>query len=188
MRKCRNKACGERFTPFRMGQIGCCTGCEIVLAKDHIAKARNDRAKAERKADKARKEAIKTIPELKREAQTAFNAFIRFRDKDMPCISSGKPLSQEAIGGGFDAGHYRSIGSAPHLRFNENNVHGQSKQDNRYGAGRAVEYRIGLIARIGLEAVEALEADNAYHKWTADELKAIKTTYKEKLKELQKCQ
>lgn len=118
------------------------------------------------------------------EAQAAFNAFIRARDADQPCISSGRPLQQEAAGGGFDAGHYRSIGSAPHLRFHEDNVHGQTKQDNRYLAGNAVDYRFGLIARIGLEAVEALEADNSYRKWSIDDLKAIKALYREKLKAL----
>ena len=45
-----------------------------------------------------------------------------------------------------------------------------------------MDYRIGLIARIGLEAVEALEADNTLRRYTADELRAIKTMYREKLK------
>ena len=52
-------------------------------------------------------------------------------------------------------------GSAAHLRFDERNAHAQRKVCNRWGAGRAVDYRIGLVARIGLAAVEALESDNA---------------------------
>lgn len=81
-------------------------------------------------------------------------------------------------------GHYRSTGSASHLRFNEDNVHRQLVYCNRYGAGRAVDYRLGLINRIGLQRVEALEADNQPHKWTREELIAIKEKYKQKLKEL----
>ena len=86
----------------------------------------------------------------------------------------------------MDAGHYRSIGSASHLRFHENNCHAQSKHDNQYKAGNAVYYRIGLIGRIGPAAVEALDADNTPHKWTLEELIAIKAKYKAKRKELEK--
>ena len=86
----------------------------------------------------------------------------------------------------MDAGHYRSRGSAPHLRFDERNCHAQSKKDNRYLSGNAVDYRIGLIARIGLEAVESLESDQTPRKWTIEELKAIKAEYRQKLKELQR--
>jgi hypothetical protein len=50
-----------------------------------------------------------------------------------------------------------------------------------------VDYRIGLIARIGLARVEALETNNQVGKWTADELRAIKAEYRAKLKELEKA-
>jgi hypothetical protein len=92
------------------------------------------------------------------------------------------------IGGRFDAGHYRSTGSASHLRFDEANCHAQRKQCNRYGAGRAVDYRIGLIARIGWERVEELEASNSPRKWTREELIALKDLYVRKLKDLQRNQ
>ena len=49
-----------------------------------------------------------------------------------------------------------------------------------------MDYRIGLIARIGLAAVEALEADNTPRKWTREELIEIKQTYKAKRKELER--
>ena len=148
------------------------------------AKAARAAAKVERAETRRRKEAIKTIPDLIKEAQREFNGYIRARDQDQPCICCGRPLGDGDVGGAFDAGHYRSTGSASHLRFNEHNCHAQRKQCNRYGAGRAVDYRIGLIGRIGLEAVEALEAQNVPHKWTREELIAIRDTYKKKLKEL----
>jgi hypothetical protein len=47
-----------------------------------------------------------------------------------------------------------------------------------------VDYRIGLIARIGLAEVEALESDNRTHKWTHGELIEIRATYRAKCKEL----
>lgn len=135
-----------------------------------------------------RKAAMKTIPDLIKEAQREFNAYIRARDADKPCICCGEPLSagSGSAGGDFDCGHYRSVGSASHLRFDERNAHGQRKRCNRYGAGRAVDYRIGLIGRIGLGPVEALESDNRVHKWTREELISIRDTYKAKRKELEK--
>lgn len=137
---------------------------------------------------RARKAALKRIPDLIKEAQTAFNSFVRTRDEKKPCICCGFPLGEGDIGGAFDCGHYRSTGSAPHLRFDEDNAHAQRKYCNRYGAGRAVDYRIGLIQRIGLEAVERLESDNRVHKWQRDELIAIRDKYRAKLKELKNGQ
>lgn len=133
-----------------------------------------------------RKAAMKTIPDLIKEAQREFNHFIRVRDADKPCICCGKALASEGVGGGFDCGHYRSVGSAPHLRFDERNAHGQTKHCNRYGAGRAVDYRIGLIARLGVDVVEQLEADNRVHKWQRDELIAIRDLYRQKRRDLER--
>jgi DNA-directed RNA polymerase subunit RPC12/RpoP len=143
------------------------------------------RAKVDRAQTRARRRALETIPDLIRAAQKEFNAYVRSRDKDQPCICCGKPLGSGEVGGGYDCGHFRSVGSASHLRFDERNAHAQRKQCNRWGAGRAVDYRCGLIDRIGLAAVEALEASNEPHKWTHEELRQIAATYRQKRKELE---
>jgi hypothetical protein len=174
------EVCERVFVPERMGQVVCRPACAVKKARLFAATAK----KAERESIKRRKEAIKTIPDYIKEAQHAFNAYIRARDAGKPCICCGQPLGTGEVGGAFDCGHYRSTGSASHLRFDERNAHAQRKVCNRWGAGRAVDYRIGLVARIGLEAVEALECSNAPHKWNRDELIAIRDTYKQKLKEL----
>lgn len=174
-RKC--KVCTEPYIPRQPMQRVC--GVECARAE-----AVRVREKAERKEDKARRERIKTRSDWLKEAQTAFNAYVRARDAKMACICCGRPLFGADVGGSFDAGHYRSVGSAPHLRFDEDNCHGQTKQCNRWGAGRAVDYRIGLIQRIGLEAVERIEADQTPRKWTIDELKAIKAEYTKRAKEM----
>lgn len=173
---CTAPGCGRLFMPIRLMQSVCSPACAS-------RKVRSEK-KREREEIRKRKEAIKTIPTLKREAQHAFNAFIRERDKGKPCVCCGRPLGSDSVGGGYDCGHYRSVGSAPHLRFDERNAHAQRKDCNRYGAGRAVDYRIGLVARIGLATVEALESDNRIHKWTREELIEIKATYRRKLREL----
>ena len=45
--------------------------------------------------------------------------------------------------------------------------------------------RWSLPTRIGLARVESLENDNGTHKWTRDELKAIKAEYIRKRKEIE---
>lgn len=183
--------CKQKFTPERPSQIvhlECVEAWTLAQAEKREreeAKRLRMAARVERAETRRRKEAIKRIPDLIREAQIAFNSYIRARDAGKPCICCGRT---EAMGyglaaHGWDCGHYRSTGSASHLRFNEDNAHRQLVICNRHGAGRAVDYRIGLIARIGLARVEALESSNQPHKWTADELLAIKSTYRAKLKE-----
>ena len=181
-KKC--KVCPSMFTPSRMGQKVCGVLCALTFARSVRAKDEKREAVREMRADKVKREKQKTIPDLIKEAQHAFNAYIRARDAQKPCICCGKPLGDGEVGGLFDCGHYRSVGSASHLRFNVDNAHGQRKYCNRYGAGRAVDYRIGLIGRIGLVRVEALESNNEVHRWTREELIAIKATYTAKAKEL----
>ena len=185
-KKCKN--CGKEFVPMRSTAVACSYPCAKAWVDARNQKLKEKTAKlaqkVERQITKERKEALKTRNDWIKETQVAFNAYIRERDKDKPCICCNKPLGEAKHGGGYDAGHYRSTGSAPHLRFNEDNCHAQRKYCNQYGAGRAVDYRIGLCKRIGVERVESLEADQLPAKWTIDELKQIKQEYKDKLKRL----
>ena len=186
----RCKQCGKEFVPMRSTAIACSYPCAKAYVDAKNAKIKEQKAKQEAKIErqltKERKEKLKTRNDWIKETQVAFNAFIRERDKDKPCICCGKPLGESQVGGGFDCGHYRSTGSAPHLRFCEDNAHGQTKFCNRYRAGNAVDYRLGLIQRIGLERVEAIEADNEPKKWTIEQLKELKQYYNQKLKLLRK--
>ena len=183
---CKNPACRASFVPQRLGQAVCSPKCALATVEVQKAKEKKSLAQADRREIKVRKEALKTRGDHIREAQQAFNEYIRTRDQAAGhfCISSGKPLDWS--GNAVDAGHYRSVGSAPHLRFDERNCHAQSKQDNRFLSGNAVDYRIGLIARIGQEAVDALESDQSVRKYTVDEIKAIKAKYRAKTRELKK--
>ncbi len=171
--------CKKPFPPVLPMQRVCSPVCAGRFVRAKKAK--------EREEVKARRRALETIPELIAAAQREFNHFVRVRDAQKPCICCGRTRNDKDLltGSRWDAGHYRSTGSASHLRFNEDNCHRQLVYCNRHGAGRAVDYRIGLIARIGQERVEALESDNRVHKWQADELRAIRATYKRKLKELE---
>lgn len=179
-RKCAVKGCPTRFQPRNMMHKVCGPACSEVFAAA-------ERKRLDAKQIRERKAALKTRSDHLKAAQVAFNAFIRERDKDQPCICCGRTSEKQYLTGtNWDCGHYRSTGSAPHLRFNEDNAHRQLTVCNRHGAGRAVDYRIGLIARIGLTRVEALETDQAPAKWTAEELIAIRDTYRAKLRALKR--
>jgi len=188
-KKCKAPGCGKPFKPTMTTQKVCSIACAKAMAKD--PKLQKVAAKAitkqQRQELQERREKLKTKGEHLREAQAAFNAYIRERDRlaGFACISSGRPLDWN--GNAVDAGHYRSTGAAPHLRFDENNCHAQSKHDNRYLSGNVAEYRQGLIQRIGLAAVEALEADQAPRRYTIEDLQAIKVLYRQKLRDLKRA-
>ena len=171
------KVCRAKFDPRQPMATVCSPGCALTLAQSKRAKAEKVAQVQERRADKAKREKLKTKGEWTREAQAAFNAFIRARDAGQPCICCGRTSTGATSGGEWDAGHYRSRGSSPHLRFDERNVHAQLKQCNRYDSGNVVGYRLGLIARIGLAAVEALEADQLPRHYSIEQLRGIKAHY-----------
>lgn len=181
-KKCR--VCRCSYQPNKPLQQVCSVSCAIELANKKKVSLKRTADRLERAETRKRKEDIKTRAEWLREAQIAVNAYIRERDKNQPCISCGCILQGELLGGGFDAGHYRSRGSAPHLRFDLRNIHGQCKRCNRYLSGNVNNFRDGLLHRIGIESLLALESDNTPRKWSIDDLKEIKALYKRKLKEL----
>jgi hypothetical protein len=174
--------CPEFFSPRTSLQRVCGVKCAIAHAKILADKKNRSNALKTKRETRKKINDNKSIPQLIKEAQVAFNAFIRFRDRNKLCICCDKPYGTNEIGGKFDCGHFRSRGSAGHLRFNEDNAFGQRKYCNTYGA---LNFRAGVIKRIGLERTLAIENNNATHKWNKAELIAIKELYKRKLKELQ---
>jgi len=183
------RVCRVKFVPSSPLAAVCGVPCAIEHGKAITAKQKAKARSQERAADKVKREGFKTRGEHIADTQVAFNALIRYRDRNEVCISCDTVLStlDGALGGGYDAGHYRSRGSSPHLRFDLRNCHGQCKKCNRYRAGNAADYRIGLIVRIGLAAVEALEADQAGGGWTIPELIEMKADFRAQLKKLKEA-
>lgn len=194
-KKCRH--CGSQFKPQKPLQVACSISCALELAKAKEQRKRLDIQKRERREIKARKEALKPRSNHLKEAQAAFNRFIRLRDRNEPCICCGSygPGEDWLTGGKWDAGHYLSRGAYPELRFDEDNCHKQLKSCNagssKYAKkGRTVSqgYRLRLIEKIGLERVEWLEGPHEPKKYTVDDLKAIKAEYRAKARELMKAE
>lgn len=175
-KKC--EVCANSFVPARTMQKVCCSTCAYKFATEQ-AKEKHD--KQQRKELRAAKEKIKSRATWIREAQSAFNSYIRARDAKYPCISCGRHHD-----GQYHAGHYRTVGGNPELRFDELNVHKQCAPCNNHLHGNIVNYRIGLEGRIGKSGIEHLEGPHEPKKYSIEELKEIKATYSRKARELMK--
>ena len=174
-KKC--KVCKDTFQPARPLQTCCSPSCAMQLVK--AVKVKKDKQETKLKLD-----ALQTKPQLVKKAQAAFNSYVRARDTGKPCISCDKPLGDTP--NTFDAGHYRSVGSAPHMKFVEDNVHGQCKHCNNWLGGNVVEYRKRLIERIGERQLNLLESDSTLRKYTKEGLIEIARHYNAEARRLNK--
>jgi hypothetical protein len=137
---CKNPACGISFPPQRLGQKVCSPKCGLAIKDVNQEKARKSLAQLERKEIKVRKEKLKSRADHLKDTQIAFNAWVRARDAESPCISCGRHHQ-----GKYDAGHYRTVGSNPALRFEPLNCHRQCSPCNTQLSGNIVNYRVALV-------------------------------------------
>ena len=184
VRRKRCKECKELFEPvYSSVQMVCSPKCAYSYSKqkDKETKEKNAMQLEKLVIDK---KARTSLGALKKQTQTLFNTYIRQRDKHKPCISSGIPYKDD-----FDAGHCFPVGSYEGLRFDYDNVHGQSIGDNRFKEGNHVDYLINLPKRIGLERFKSLvERAEDYKKngkkFTKVELLELQLEIRQKIKEL----
>ncbi|WJV25895.1 MULTISPECIES: recombination protein NinG [Pseudomonas] len=181
-KKCRVPECGTSFVPSRLGQAVCSPACAIIDAPRNQEKARKSLAQVERREIKVRKERIKTRSDHFRETQAVFNEWIRLRDAALPCVSCGRHHE-----GQYHAGHYRTVGANPELRFEPLNVHKQCAPCNNHKSGDIVNYRIELVKRIGAEMVEWLEGPHEPQRYTIEDLKAIKAKFRVLIREMKRA-
>jgi len=172
-KKC--KTCGAKFEVFRSTQLVCSMPCALALGKiNHAKKEKKAHAQAKRNlTDNDRSFQLK-------KTQQIFNKYIRLRDSNEPCISCGR-FHQ----GQYHAGHYRTVGASPELRFDERNCHKQCSPCNNHLSGNIVNYRIRLLHVLGSEVLGELEGPHEPKKYTIDELKELQVKYKSKTKELE---
>ncbi len=106
-------------------------------------KVKLDGEKKQRANHKQRKKEVKPIKYWQDKLQTLVNQYVvQIRDKDKPCCTCGTGSGDIK----YDAGHYRTRGSAPELRYELTNIHKQcSIKCNVHGSGMRLEYQ-GFIA------------------------------------------
>jgi 5-methylcytosine-specific restriction endonuclease McrA len=184
VRKCRT--CKIHIPSFAKSETvyqkrGCCgEECALEFGKLAIQKKHEKACKAQ---TKARKDKIKTKTEWLNEAQTAFNAYVRIRDRGKPCVSCGKPDNGTHQ---RHASHYRSVGACSSLRFNLKNVYASCQQCNTSKSGNLLEYRIRLKARYGESLVEWLESQNEAKRFEIEYLKRLKALFNKKTRTIKK--
>ena len=154
----------------------CSLDCGIELGRERAEKAL---LKRQAKELRERKVALKPRSKWLQEAQAAYNGWVRERDACLPC-----PSCRRNHEGQWHAGHYRSVGAMPSLRFNAYNVHRQCSACNSHLSGNLLEYRLGLIERIGQERVEWLEGHHETRKFDIVYLRRIKSIFTRRAKQL----
>lgn len=196
-RKC--KICKEPAKYTTCMNWGFCGNpdCGIELNRMMNEKLKRDHDKKFRRETKERKEALMTVSDWIKKVQVKFNAYIRERDRGLPCISCSR-MDHEITelggrGGQWDAGHYRSRGASPELRFEPLNCHRQCKSCNG-GAGQYSRkdhtvqkaYRKNLEKKIGIEKLEWLEGPHPKKHYRIPELKELYKYWSDMLKEEKK--
>lgn len=171
------RVCARGFLPLQPLQVVCSPTCARKMGP--LARKA---AKADRQQTRARLEELKPLTYWVKQAQVAFNSWIKVRDRALPCISCGKGEGASWNGQDFHAGHFLSTGARPELRFDEANVHKQCAACNTHLSGNLILYRVGLVGRIGQAEVDRLEGPHEPKRYRADDLKAITTEYRARLK------
>ena len=170
-KKC--KVCGEKFTPTFTSFQKTCNETKCLVSFGQREKVRVQKSEA--------REFKRDRPYYLKRVQTEFNKYIRSRDKGQPCVSC-----QRYHDGQYHAGHYRSVGAHPELRFVEDNCNLQCSVCNNHRSGNLSPYRVNLIAKIGLARVEWLEGPHDPMKYTIEDLQLLLKKYQSLNKEFAK--
>lgn len=186
-KKCRAPGCGKHFRPVLSTQAVCSHACALVMAKDPkmqkiAAKAITKQAREDLKE---RREKLKSRAEYAKEAQAAINRYVRLRDAHLGCISCSKPASWQ---GQWHCSHFRSVGAAPHLRFNLWNMNKSCSACNNFLSGNIMAYRPALIEKIGQAKVDWLECNSDVARHDIPYLRRVKAVFSKKARRLEKRQ
>lgn len=174
LHKC--KICKGEYIKHNSLQIVCSPKCAIEYARKQEEKNREKHHKELKKKVRNNDRSY-----WNRKAQKEFNKYIRFRDKHLNCISCSKPFNAK-----YDAGHYRSVGAHPELRFSELNNNGQCVRCNQHLSGNLINYRIGLSKRISKNDLEWLEGPHEPKRYTVENLRTIAKWYARKNKRIER--
>lgn len=184
-KKC--KECKTPFIPSRPLQAVCSPVCGLTHARAKREKEEAKERAVERKADREKKVALKSRAKWLSECQAIVNKYVRlkaFRAGE-GCYTCGATPAQK-FGGTYDAGHFRSVGSAPHLRYWIPQIKLQCIPCNRHKGGQALLFRRHLVQEHGSDWVEALEGRQEVAKFTVDYLQRLKAVMSKRVRRLEK--
>lgn len=165
------KCCGVKFIPKTFLQKFCMEKDECIKAFVQFAKEKKQ-AEAKKKWSKEKKEIkekLATKSDYKNDLQKEINKIIKYIDKNVNCISSGRPLTDSR-----NSGHIWAVGGNDTLRFNLHNIYNQSISDNKDKGGKPLEAMQGIKDMYGIEQynlVLELKSKYKYLGLTIDDLK-----------------
>lgn len=159
-RKKKCKGCKEWFQPTRSFQVACSPICAIKVTQESVEKkTRKEASERTRKDIEERRELRRRKNELNRSGQLdklqdLVNQWVvNVRDKDEGCITCGKKSDVK-----YDAGHYRTRGACPELRYELTNIHKQcSVNCNQHASGARLEYRDAILNKYGKDHLDWLD-------------------------------
>ena len=182
-RKCANPECRAEFVPaFSTTQKVCKWQCGLAIKDQNHDKARKAIASQERVEHRVAKEKVKTRSKWLSETQAVINRYVRLRDYHLGCISCEKPASWP---GQWHCSHFRSVGAAPHLRFNLWNMNRSCSICNNHLSGNIGAYKPALIEKIGQDKVDWLESNHARAGHDIEYLKRLKRIFSKKCRILE---
>lgn len=171
--------CSTKFSPFLSTQKTCSVPCAVIYGKraeaKKQAKAEAAFAKEGREQWRERKAKLKPLKHWEDMTQRVVNDYIRDRDllNGEGCISCGRANALA-----WHAGHFRTVAKASQLRYHPDNINLQCSECNTHQSGNTGPYRINLVTKIGSERVEKLESDNSIHRYTREELEALRKRFR----------
>jgi hypothetical protein len=129
--------CLKPFVEYSTTQRVCSTKCAVKLSKSK---------------NKLLKHSDVYTPEIKSELQNVINSIARLIDQKVNCIQCRENRDS------YDAGHYHSVGNAPHIRYDLFNIYKQCVYDNHKSEGNKTAYLEGIEFLYGTE--HALKVKN----------------------------
>lgn len=177
LRKRKCASCGESFRPFSSLVRWCSPDCGAALGLKKLEKS-----KAKEKSEHRKKLTdSKPLSHWVKLTEAVVHAYIHARDRGLPCISCGTRSTVQ-----WEAGHWLTKAARPELRFDPRNINLQCHRCNEHLSGNQAAYRIGLVAKIGLDQVEELEGHHPTAKYTREGLAEIRKKFAAMKRELEK--
>lgn len=175
------KVCKQRFTPMQSFQTWCCVEHGVILANKKLEKIKKSAKAKECRADKVKRDKLKTRSDWLREVQTIVNAYVRARDSALGCCSCDKPATW---GGQWHASHLRSVGAASSVRFNLWNIAKSCSVCNNHLSGNIGSYLLRARERLGDDRVDWLYSQNHVVSYDIEYLQKFKRVMSKRLRRL----
>ena len=185
-----DKKCGEFFISKANGHCGCCDEHQSIFVDQFFEKEREKKErklkaeikkkqKAKKKKHTARKKKLdeNDLSKQLRLTQSAVNRLVMVINAGKPCFTCGNrnPFIK------YCAGHYKTVGAYPELRFNLKNINLQCNfhcncnlSGNIAGTKNSRGYRQGIIDDFGQERLDYLDGPHDSIKYTCQDLIAFR--------------